>query len=249
MPLSKPYYRIYRPSLNSSCFSDPTWGYAQDSRFIDPREKSSLLSAAKLIIKDFSEILEYVEPCDSNLSTYSHRIYELLLRTCTEVEASLEGILKANGYTKPDNRNLNIKDYKKVETAIKLTEYSVVMKQWQTKRSVIPFEAWKNPNEPLPWYDAYNKVKHDRSNKFSMASLDNLCNAICGLLCVLYAQFGKEIGRIDNISEKLIFSIEEDIIEIGRFDIMLPTFQENEKYCFDWSKLEVTQEPYFKYDF
>lgn len=249
MPLSKPYHRIFRPSLNSSCFSDPTWGYALDRRYIDPHEKSSLLSAAKLILKDFTEILEYVEPCDDNLSTYSHRIYELLLRTCTEVEASLEGILIANGYSKPGNRNLNIIDYRKVDPATKLTEYSVIMKQWQPKRCVRPFEAWKNPKEPLSWYDAYNKVKHDRSNKFFMASLDNLSYAICGLLCILYAQFGKEIGRIDNISEKLIFSIEGDIIEIGQFEILLPTFQDSEKYCFSWDELEVLQDPYSMYNF
>lgn len=249
MPLSKPYYRIYRPSLNSSCFEDSTWGYAQDSRFINPREKSSLLSAAKLILKDFAEILEYVEPCDENLPTYSHRIYELLLRVCTEVEASFEGILKANGYTKPDNRNLNIIDYRKIEAATKLSEFSVTMNQWQPQKTLVPFDAWRNANDTLPWYQAYNKVKHERSKNFDKANLENLSNSICGLLCVLYAQFGKEIGRIDNIPEMLVFSIQGEIIQIGQFDIILPTFQENEKYCFDWSKLEVTQDPYYKYNF
>lgn len=249
MPVSKPYYRIYRPSLNSSCFTDITWGYAQDSRFVDPREKSSLLSAAKLILKDFEEILEFVEPCDDNLPTYSHRIYELLLRTCTEVEANLEGILKANGYTKEGSKDWNMTDYRKINFATKLSEYSVIMHQWRPDRAVSPFEAWKTLNDPLPWYKAYNKVKHERSNNFERANLENLSNAICGLLCILYAQFGKEIGRIDNIPEKLVYSI-GDIIEIEQFDIKLPTFQESEKYCFTWSELVATQqEPYSKYIF
>lgn len=249
MSLSAPYYRIYRPSINKSCFEDKTFGYAQDCRYIDLHEKSSLLNATKLILKDFIEILDYVEPCDANLQTFSHRIYELLLRTCTEIEANMEGILNSNGYRKQGKGNINMDDYRKIESATKLSEYSVIMHQWRPDRTVRPFEAWNTPNKPLPWYKSYNEVKHERSKNFEKANLENLSNAICGLLCILYAQFGKAIGQIDNISEKLVFSIEEDIIEIGQFDILLPTFLESEKYCFDWNELKDTQEPYSKYRF
>lgn len=249
MSISNPYYRIYRPSLHASCFEEKTFGYAQDSRFIELREKTSLFSATKLILKDYSEILEYVEPCDANLLTYSHRIYELLLRTCTEVETNLEGILNANGYSKSDNRNLNMHDYCKVDSATKLSEYSVVLHQWHPDKTIHPFEGWKHKEKQLPWYRDYNKVKHGRSKNFDKANLENLSNAIGGLLCILYAQFGKAIGQIDNIPEKLVFSIEEGVIEIGQFDIMHPVFSDSEKYDFDWNELEGAQCPYSKYDF
>jgi hypothetical protein len=34
------------------------------------------------------EAVDYVEPADQNLNTYSFRIHELLMRACIEVEAN-----------------------------------------------------------------------------------------------------------------------------------------------------------------
>lgn len=250
MPLTTPYYRIYRPSSFKGIFSeDSTFGYNLDGRYIDPKEKSSLLSAAKLILKDYEELMEYVEPCDKNEDTYSHRIYELLLRTCTEVEANLEGILKANGYKKPGKKNLNMTDYRKVNSATMLSSYSVTMHQWRPDRTVHPFDGWKTPTGSLLWYQAYNDVKHDRSKNFEKANLENLSNAICGLLCVLSAQLGHSLVNVDSQASNLVYCDTENIIEIVNFSVNLPTFQESEKYGFDWEKLKDLPEPYTKYSF
>lgn len=250
MPLHKPYYRIYRPSSFKDVFTgDLTFGYDRDERYIDPKEKSSLLSAAKLILKDYEELLEYVEPCDKNKDTYSHRIYELLLRTCTEVEANLEGIMKANGYKKPDKKNLTMTDYRKVESATKLSGYSVTMHQWRPDRTVHPFDAWKTQTESLRWYTAYNKVKHDRSKNFDKANLENLSNAICGLLCVLSAQFGHSLDNVDSQPSSLVYCDTENAIEIVNYSVNLPDFQESEEYGFNWEELKDTPEPYTQYRF
>lgn len=56
----------------------------------------------------------YIEPSDDNKDTYSHRIYELYLRTCTEFEANAKFILKSNGY----NNAKRILDYWKLNKAM-----------------------------------------------------------------------------------------------------------------------------------
>ena len=45
------------------------------------------LAAFELLQADFRRLGEYVELNDANLSTFSHRLYELLVRTCTEFES------------------------------------------------------------------------------------------------------------------------------------------------------------------
>jgi len=64
---------------------------------------------------------------DGNQNVYSHRLYEMLLRTCTEFENNCKGILKDNGYV---SQNLNIKDYYKINAASKLNEYEIKLNVW-----------------------------------------------------------------------------------------------------------------------
>jgi len=39
-----------------------------------------------LLLKDLQKLFDFIEPSDANLSCYSYRIHELLLRTCVEVD-------------------------------------------------------------------------------------------------------------------------------------------------------------------
>src|SRR3990167_10206729 len=96
MTISRPYFRICRPD---------TWGnydlpneayYPLDSRYASDR--TNLVRAYHLLEQDLIRIFEYVEPTDANLQTYSHQLYALLLRACTEFESNARAILQANGY-------------------------------------------------------------------------------------------------------------------------------------------------------
>ena len=94
MAINKPYYRIYRPDLHSDEYTSPSEGYERDNLFLPEAERKSMIMSARLIIDDFEHLFEYIEPHSSNLNVFSHRIYELLLRTCTEVESCCKGILR-----------------------------------------------------------------------------------------------------------------------------------------------------------
>ena len=107
---------------------------------LDPRycpERTSLCRAYKILEQDLETLFEYIEPCEANNTTHSHRTFELMLRASTEFEANCKGILLANGYrpTKKDRTprlsdTWNINDYWRINNAIKLSDYKVILKAW-----------------------------------------------------------------------------------------------------------------------
>ena len=44
-----------------------------------------------------------------------------------------------------------------------------------------PLAEW-SVTEPNPWWKAYNKIKHDRTNNFESANLNNCLNALASLM-------------------------------------------------------------------
>ena len=259
MSILKPYYRIWRPvkgydwgKANFSFGDDnapkPTLDYLYDDRFANQEEKKSLITSTRMILRDLNNLYDYIEPSDDNLSVYSHRIYELLLRTATEFESNCKGILKANGYSKPESEWC-IKDYFKISRAARLNEYSLTFGRWATAHDFKPFVDW-NPSrrEQLTWYDAYNEVKHDRYGNFKKAKLEHLMNALAGLICIMHAQYGEGMSHV-GYSELGTNDIHEGTVETPMFTIKAPHFPDDEQYGFIWDNLANIHEPVQKYNF
>ncbi len=259
MPINKPFYRIWRPvkgyDWSKATFSwddneepKPTLDYLYDDCFANQEEKKSFITSTRMILRDLNTVYDYIEPSDDNLGVYSLRIYELLLRTATEFEANCKGILKANGYSKPENE-WTVKDYFKMSRAARLNEYSLTFERWATAHEFKPFNEW-NPSrrKPLSWYDAYNEVKHDRYGNFKKAKLENLMNALAGLICIMHAQYGEGMSHV-GFSEFGTTYIHEGIVETPMFTIKAPHFSDNEQYEFIWDNIKDTSEPVQNYIF
>lgn len=241
MPIPNPYHRIWRP-LKGYSWDQVMWeeekpartlDYLSDNCFADQNEMNSLVTTARLIIRDLYEVFNYVEPDNAHFPVYSHRLYELLLRTSTEFEANCKGILDANGYARPGGGNLNIQDYFKIEAATKLSGYVVTFDRWPNHQFK-PFASWNTGVfAPLLWYQGYNNVKHNRYVNFHNASLENVMNAIAGLLCILYAQIGE---NMDNacFEGAAIQQDSQDKVVNNTFTIFTPAFTDAEQYDFIW---------------
>jgi hypothetical protein len=148
---------------------------------------SSYLGSFELLSNDFRRLGEYVEPADANLNTYSHRLYELLLRACTDFESVCKEQLVSSRYAKAAN-DMNINDYKTLEAALHLEQFYVGVLIWRPAPVYIqPFTDWSTAAPPLSWYAAYNTVKHNRNAEFAHANLENVRNAISGLFALLAA--------------------------------------------------------------
>ena len=242
MRIDRPFYRIIRPGV----FVE----YCEDRRYAEDR--IMLCRAFKLLEDDLKRLFEYVEPCDENFNTYSHRIYELLLKASTEFETNAKQILKSNGYNF-SGRNLNITDYFKINAATKLSEYEVFLDFWRPTRKVImPFSEWNGQNQSLSWYQGYNKVKHDRQYNFCEASLQNVIKAIAGVLVILYAQFDFHALTVYSLGSPIFTDNDgfgTPIVE-SMFGIKRPnSWTEEEKYSFEWNSLKNEQYPFQTYSF
>jgi hypothetical protein len=79
----------------------------------------------------------------------------------------------------------------------------------QTNRatSQCPFKDWGKTDQPtrdLPWYDAYNAVKHAREENFNRATLEHCLQAVSACAIMNCAQFGTS-GGFGNAGELKYF--------------------------------------------
>ena len=96
-----------------------------------------------MLERDLQRLFDYIEPAESNLCTHSHMLFQLLLRACTEVETNATEILSLNGYVRKDSRDWTMADYRKLETACRLSEYQVRLTIWKGAQEVFsPYPPW-----------------------------------------------------------------------------------------------------------
>ena len=158
---------------------------------IDDGEKARAKRELKILVERLHDILMYIEPDTSCLKVYGHKIRELLILACTECESLWINYIRLSGNT---NQRLTTADYVKLKDKLFLSEYSVNFTNHPIKHSFQPFKNWdsSNPTQSLPWYDGYNKTKHNKTDYFSEASLENCINAIAAniiMFCVRYSPY------------------------------------------------------------
>jgi len=250
MPVERPYYRCYRPFLESVKKSEEgEFAYIADSRNID--NPATYVRQIELLYKDIKEVFNYIEPADTNNPCYSVRLYELLVRCCTLFESSCKDILQINNYKK-NVEKYNIKDYYLLSKTHHLYGYTVKVPYWKGSHTILnPFSDWISSSYcPLGWYQAYNHVKHDAIQKLNEATLLNVMNAFAGITILYASEFYN-----DDFAQAVKFSLIGDIERSDKFgdcigsDLRLkrPTdWLDEEKYFFDWDALKGTPEPYQK---
>lgn len=138
-------------------------------------------------------LFDYVEPSEENFTSYGHKIRELLILACTEVEYLLQKVLTDNMY--PEAQMYRTRDYIKCKDILKLDKYEVSLNQYSELSNFKPFDGWdfECPTQSLKWYSAYNAVKHNRGGTIKDANLENLLYAISAIHILLESQYGEGI--------------------------------------------------------
>lgn len=157
----------------------------------DGRAFLSTGTAAASLFRSLERVFHSIHPTRASSWTYGQELRQLLILACTEVESAWKGILRANGY--PGDR-LDTKDYVKLRDPLKLPAWTLRLTFYPEYPTLRPFDGWESdrPTKSLPWYDAYNTVKHDGEDKLTQATLANLISACAALLILAVAQFGYE---------------------------------------------------------
>ncbi|QEL56743.1 hypothetical protein [Chromobacterium paludis] len=177
---------IFRP-MNPNLNYNPIHSH----RIYQSAYTNSLVASESLFLS-LREIFKNIEPSTNNLNTYSHKIRELLILACTEIEASWKAVLIENSSKKESRYKTN--HYFKTKDLLKLDKWSVHLKDYEHLGVLTPFKDWNetNPTRSLEWYDSYNAVKHDREGEFERANLKNLLNAMAAMHILLCAQWGPQ---------------------------------------------------------
>lgn len=129
------------------------------------------------IESEMLECLKYVELCTAHYCVYSAKFARILL----ECGAEIDNIFKYICSIRKKRPTISDYYYKAIIKIPDLLNYKVIIKH--SPLSFQPFKSWnKNkPSQSLSWWEDYNKVKHDRINNFSLASLENALNSLCAL--------------------------------------------------------------------
>lgn len=178
------YKRIYRPLSSIGNFY----------RAIPQEKFTESFVSLRILLNKLEELFETIEPTQTNLSTYGHKIREVLLLACMEVESSWSAVLKENEYS--TSGQLTTRDYVKLLKPMLLDCYELSLQSYPRFPSFKPFAYWDatNSTQSLEWYDAYNKTKHDREDNLRLATLYNTIQAVGATVIMFHAQFGFNFG-------------------------------------------------------
>lgn len=166
--------------------------------------------AAESLFNEVKDLFRVIEPQAENFDCFGHRIRELLILLCTEIEACWSGVLKANGMEQQAGGRYTTRNYINVCNPLRLTEWKVRLSDYGSF-DFQPYQYWNvlRPTSSLPWYEAYNKVKHDREGAFSLGTLHYVLQAAAALHIMQIAQFGPGIFDILRGNRFSIFSVVE----------------------------------------
>ncbi len=248
MACSRPYRRTYRQFLDGDYTAGGRSGYVEHVAYAS--DPAHYVRAFELLLRDLRELFDYVEPAESNVGCFSHRIQTLLYRACVEVEANCGAIFADNHYSeRPDV--LNMGHFRKIERTHLLSAYEVILPHWLgAGRIRRPFAAWAG-SEGVPWWRAYNQSKHARHEAFAEATFAHAIDACSAVLVILSAQFGGH----DFSSGDTLIAVEgpADGTETGiggymrvRFPSACPT---ELRYDFDWETLKPEADPFLRFDY
>ena len=179
------YDGLWRPGLGPD---EATISSSLNFSFSERRSSELVLL---LILERLNDLLLYVEPEPQTLGTYGHKQRELLLLAATEVEAHWKWFLARCG-VKPRQRGFSTQDYVRLNTGLFLSDYDVLIPRYPLLAPLSPFLGWSKakPTQSLPWYAAYNEVKHDRVTKLTSASLEMYLLAVAANIVLFVSRFG-----------------------------------------------------------
>jgi hypothetical protein len=108
--------------------------------------------AASSIFDALELLFRYVEPANENRFVFGHKIREVLILTCTEVETAWRCVLEAISTKK--KYSYTTKDYSSLVEPMRLKEWSVALKDYPDFGLFSPFYSWdqSRATKSLPWY-------------------------------------------------------------------------------------------------
>lgn len=161
-----------------------------------------------LLTNQILNLFDYIKPSQVNKMSHGNVNRNLILLSCTEIEAQIIQILEINGYEKKERYTTN--DFFEIKEFMKLDEFELTLKYYPEFGALSPFKNWdkSKPTKSLNWLNSYNKIKHNREEYFEESTLENVLNSYCGLYILLVIQYGS--SNIDlELGKRSVFQIKK----------------------------------------
>ena len=201
----------------------------------------------KNIERELIEISNIIHIDDNQLSVYSPKITELLIRTVIEVEAISKELYFKNGGDKANDNQLffdtDCIDF--LDNKWLLSKKKVIVSapnfyfSDEDNRVLTPLKkANKRGSSSSKWLIAYQAVKHNRNNSLSKGNLKNLIGALAGLyvLNIYYKDLEFLLGRdyngtnFDSSLGSSLFSVKVHTNEHVEFSVDNRLYKKNINY-------------------
>ena len=149
------------------------------------------------IESDLDKCSRYIDFSNNNFDTYSVEFARIIMAAAAEFDAVAKEFCKL---IDPASNASNICQYADEILQKYPHLVDIEMALYRYDISVKPWDSWSSTNSPS-WWQAYNKIKHDRTAHFDLANLENAINAVAGLLSgILYFYYEKNGGKNEEIS-------------------------------------------------
>ncbi|OOM09320.1 hypothetical protein [Clostridium saccharobutylicum] len=193
----------------------------------------------KKIEEEFKDLSYYIAINKKQLKTYSIKIADLILRTVSECENIASTICKRENIKFKDKKGhirktVYFNEYiEQLNAIFKLEQKNVSIKYinidnntFDSKLTPFQKEILKingKQKSILPWYNAYNKIKHDRVKNFKQANLENLINSLAALFMLNIYLKNQIFYTIDNYDYKNITKKIENFSDVFEIDYSIKT--------------------------
>lgn len=151
----------------------------------------SNVRTTRMLYSKLGPLFAAIEPNADQDATYGLLQREILILACTEVESAWKTVLVQNNAL-PKGKYWNTQDYVRLLPTMRLDEWAVSLSSHHAYRVISPFSSWDpaSPTSSLPWYDAYNAVKHGREDHLERATFGHAVDAVAAAFVMTVAQFG-----------------------------------------------------------
>lgn len=142
-----------------------------------------------------SDVLRVVPWCDDHKSVWSPKLTTVIMEACSQLDSLWGDAAWTSPYVRKEKKQhrkqLRMEDYFRYSAKNSLTplgERWVVF--WGAEPVQIhPFESWAQATsyQEMKWWNAYNKLKHERLANQEMGTLETAVNATAGLFLAILA--------------------------------------------------------------
>jgi len=175
----------------------PTGGLGSEEKVPDSHAN---LEFARSVWRELQVLTSDLERCfdvntlsEANLAAFGTQYEKIIYFACIGVESCLRRVVLG---TVPSERRLSMRDYVKVRDALRLNEITIELADYPWFPGIAPFQYWseENPTSSLGWFDAYNRLKHDKQGNEHLASMENAIKSCAAYYAVAYATYGSDLS-------------------------------------------------------